>query len=207
MAGLMVRATSRLVCDHFANAMAIHGVPQEILTDNGKVFTGRFGPKQSEVLFDRICRENGIDHLLTAPRSPTTTGKIERFHRSLRTEFLTGRIFESQLMAQAELDAWVHQYNTERPHQGIGMVTPMTRFTSLGSVMVGPLVDTTALTQVRQGADWVTRRVGANGVVSIAWQQISVGKHRSGHNVDIHIQKEMVQICRWLRTNQERPTR
>lgn len=75
MAGLMVRATSRAVCDHFAAAMSIHGVPQEILTDNGKVFTGRFGPKQSEVLFDRICRENGIDHLLTAPKSPTNTGK------------------------------------------------------------------------------------------------------------------------------------
>ena len=194
MAGLMVRATSRSVCDHFANAMRIHGVPQEILTDNGKVFTGRFGPKQSEVLFDRICRENGIDHLLTAPRSPTTTGKIERFHRSLRTEFLTGRIFDSKSSAQEELDAWVVQYNTVRPHQGIGMVTPMSRFTSLGNVIVGPMPDTTALAEVRQGPDWVTRRVGANGVVSIAWQQISVGKHRGGHNVDVHIQREMVQI-------------
>jgi hypothetical protein len=29
-----------------------------------------------EVLFDRICRENGIAHRLTAPYSPTTTGKI-----------------------------------------------------------------------------------------------------------------------------------
>lgn len=48
MAGLMVRATSRSVCDHFANAMRIHGVPQEILTDNGKVFTGRFGHKDTE---------------------------------------------------------------------------------------------------------------------------------------------------------------
>jgi transposase InsO family protein len=76
-----------------------------------------------EVLFDKICRENGIDHLLTAPRSPTTTGKIERFHRSLRTEFLTGRIFDSTSSAQAELDAWVIEYNTVRPHQGIGMAT------------------------------------------------------------------------------------
>jgi transposase InsO family protein len=195
MAGLMVRATSRSVCDHFANAMAIHGVPQEILTDNGKVFTGRFNShKNVEVLFDKICRENGIDHLLTAPRSPTTTGKIERFHRSLRTEFLTGRIFDSKSSAQAELDAWVIQYNTVRPHQGIAMVTPMTRFTSLGNVIVGPMPDTSALDEVRQGSDWVTRRVGANGVVSIAWQQISVGKHRNGHNVDVHIQKEMVQI-------------
>jgi transposase InsO family protein len=43
-----------------------------------------------EVLFDRICRDNGIDQLLTAPRSPTTTGKIERFHRTLRAELDTG---------------------------------------------------------------------------------------------------------------------
>ena len=195
MAGLMVRATSRSVCDHFAAAMGIHGVPQEILTDNGKVFTGRFNShKEVEVLFDKICRENGIDHLLTAPRSPTTTGKIERFHRSLRTEFLTGRIFDSKASAQGELDAWVAQYNTVRPHQGIGMVTPMTRFTSLGNVIVGPMPDTTALDEVRHGPDWVTPRVGVNPIVSIAWQQISVGKHRNGHNVDVHIQREMVQI-------------
>lgn len=194
MAGLMVRATSRAVCDHFAEAMKIHGVPQEILTDNGKVFTGRFGPKQSEVLFDRICRENGIDHLLTAPRSPMTTGKIERFHRSLRTEFLTSRTFESKEHAQRELDAWVDHYNTIRPHQGIGMITPITRFASPGVSSIGPVLDATAASEVRTGPDWLSRRVGANGVVSIAWQQISVGKHRGGHNVDIHIEKEMVQI-------------
>ena len=194
MAGLMVRATSRAVCDHFASAMKIHGVPQEILTDNGKVFTGRFGPKQSEVLFDRICRENGIDHLLTAPRSPTTTGKIERFHRSLRTEFLTSRTFETKEHAQAELDSWVDHYNTIRPHQGIGMITPITRFASPGVSSIGPVLDATAASEVRTGPDWISRRVGANGVVSIAWQQISVGKHRGGHNVDIHIEKEMVQI-------------
>jgi transposase InsO family protein len=47
-----------------------------VLTDNGKVFTGRYAARPMEVLFDRICRENGIRHLLTAPRSPTTTGKI-----------------------------------------------------------------------------------------------------------------------------------
>ncbi|MFG1626097.1 hypothetical protein [Kribbella sp. NPDC049227] len=28
------------------------------------------------MLFDRICRENGTEHILTAPRSPTTTGTI-----------------------------------------------------------------------------------------------------------------------------------
>jgi transposase InsO family protein len=54
-----------------------------------------------EVLFDKICRENGITHRLTAP---TTTGKIERFHRSLRTEFLRGKVFSDLAPAQGELD-------------------------------------------------------------------------------------------------------
>ena len=66
---------------------AATGCPSQLLTDNGKVFTGRFDHPPVEVLFDRICRENGIEHLLTAPRSPTTTGKIERFHKTLRREF------------------------------------------------------------------------------------------------------------------------
>ena len=78
------RATARPTCDALALAMRRYGVPEQILTDNGKVFTGRFGPGTGEVLFDRICRENGIKHLLTAPRSPTTTGKIERWHKTLR---------------------------------------------------------------------------------------------------------------------------
>ena len=61
-AGVMTRATSRAVCAHFAAAMQAHGVPQEILTDNGKVFTGRFNQPSAEELFDRICRKNGITH-------------------------------------------------------------------------------------------------------------------------------------------------
>jgi transposase InsO family protein len=62
-------------------------VPEEILTDNGKQFTDRFG-KGGEVLFDKICRKNGITHRLTAPAPPTTTGKVERFHQTLRRELL-----------------------------------------------------------------------------------------------------------------------
>jgi len=128
-AGVMARATSRSVCTHFAQAMRRHGVPQEVLTDNGKVFTGRFGAKDTEVLFDRICRENGIDHLLTAPRRPTTTGKIERFHRTMRQEFLTGRVFGDLATAQDELDAWVASHNTQRPPSALDMATPADRFT------------------------------------------------------------------------------
>ena len=83
-AQVVARATARPTCEALALAMRRYGCPSEILTDNGKVFTGRFGPGTGEVLFDRICRENGIKHLLTKPRSPTTTGKVERWHKTLR---------------------------------------------------------------------------------------------------------------------------
>jgi transposase InsO family protein len=190
-AGLMLRATSRAVCAHFAQAMRRHGVPQEILTDNGKVFTGRFGLKDTEVLFDRICRENGIDHLLTAPRRPTTTGKIERFHRTLRQEFLTGRVFGDLDSAQAELDAWVGTYNTERPHSALGMATPASRFTPTPA---GLPPDDSALLAERTGEGWISRRVAANGIVSVSWQQISCGKHRAGRRVDISVLGPTLQI-------------
>jgi hypothetical protein len=189
-AGLMERATSRAVCAHFAEALRRRGVPSEILTDNGKVFTGRFGARDTEVLFDRICRENGIDHLLTAPRHPTTTGKIERFHRTLRSEFLTGRVFPDLATAQDELDAWVASYNTERPHQALGMATPASRFLA---ALPGRPADTSAVTE-RSGDGWISRRVTTNGVISVAWQQISCGKHRAGGVVDIQVNERTMQI-------------
>lgn len=189
-AGVMPKATSRAVCAHFAEAMRRHGVPQEVLTDNGKVFTGRFGHKDTEVLFDRICRENGIDHLLTAPRHPTTTGKIERFHRTLRREFLTGLVFADLASAQAELDTWVKTYNTERPHQALGMATPASRF---AAATPGRAADTSSLS-IERGPDWISRKVTTNGIISVAWQEINCGKHRAGQVVDIHLQGPTMQI-------------
>jgi transposase InsO family protein len=130
IASVVARATGRAVCLAFAAALRAFGVPGEVLTDNGKQFTDRFG-KGGEVLFDRICRDNGIVHRLTQPRSPTTTGKIERFHGSLRRELLDDVVpFVDLAAAQAAVDAWVEQYNTRRPHQAIGMAVPADRFST-----------------------------------------------------------------------------
>ena len=66
IARAVLRATARPVCRAFVEAMTIYGVPEEVLTDNGTVFTGRFiDPRPAEVLFERICRENGITQRLT----------------------------------------------------------------------------------------------------------------------------------------------
>ncbi|WSI29385.1 IS481 family transposase (plasmid) [Streptomyces sp. NBC_01343] len=129
IASVVERATGRAVCAAFARALQAFGVPEEVLTDNGKQFTDRFG-QGGEVLFDRICRENGIAHRLTQPASPTTTGKVERFHQTLRRELLDDcGAFESIEEAQAALDEWVQEYNSDRPHQALDMHSPADRFT------------------------------------------------------------------------------
>jgi transposase InsO family protein len=196
-AHLMVRESSRGVCEGLAAALRSYGLPGQILTDNGKVFTGRFNHPPVEVLFDRICRENGIEHLLTQPRSPTTTGKVERFHRALRTEFRTDRVFADLAAAQAELDAWVADYNHSRPHQALGMATPAQRFQQAVSAPVTPLrgVGTSARPNAdRDDGFWVVRRASPVGVVCVNWQQVSLGVAAAGHIIDVWVTEQSMQF-------------
>ena len=146
IASVVERATSRAVCLALAAALARFGVPEEILTDNGKQFTDRFG-QRGEVLFDKICRRNGITHRLTMPASPNQNGKVERFHGTFRPDFLdTADAFTVVEAAQAAVDAWVEHYNTDRPHQALDEqlpVTPAERFTAVPAERRG-LVDSVA---------------------------------------------------------------
>jgi transposase InsO family protein len=188
-ARLMARERTQAVCDGFSSALKAYGVPQQVLTDNGKVFTGRYAQPPVEVLFDRICRENGIDHILTLPRKPTTTGKIERFHRSLRTEFDTRQRFRNLKTAQEALDEWVTYYNTQRPHQALDDLTPEQRFhSSDGEVRHQPRQPE------RNGEQWVARRVAPNGIVCVDSQHVSVGKHYGGGTCDVLVTPGLFQF-------------
>ncbi len=191
-ARVVARATARPVCDALEFAMRAHGVPAEILTDNGKVFTARFGPGPGPVLFDRICVDNGIKHRLTAPRSPTTTGKVERWHKTMRREFLDGRVFDSIEHAQAELDAWVRHYNVERPHQSLGGLAPIERFK-----LAGPrekLATPMPAEVERDRGPVTTRRVSAQGTIGFATATYKAGAWLAGQTVEVTCDGRLVQI-------------
>ncbi|NYF09778.1 hypothetical protein HDC94_000934 [Leifsonia sp. AK011] len=193
---LMVRESARSVADGLLLAFERYGLPGQVLTDNGKVFTGRFNQPPVEMLFDRILREQGVEHLLTQPRSPTTTGKVERFHRALRTEFRTDRVFASLEDAQAELDVWVEDYNHRRPHQGIGMVAPVTRFETASPTVPIPIRSTPSHSKPgndRRDGTWVARRASAIGVICVAWQQIALGRAAAGRDIDVWVTDEVIQ--------------
>src|SRR6266852_4978913 len=188
-ARLMARERTQAVCDGFSSALKTYGLPAQVLTDNGKVFTGRFAQPPVEVLFDRICRENGVDHILTQPPSPTTTGKIERFHRTLRIEFNTRQTFRNLKTAQEALDEWVTYYNTQRPHQALGDVVPDSRFRSGGGEVRHQLRH-----PERTGEQWVSRRVAPNGIVCVDSQHISVGKNYGGSTCDVLVTEGLFQF-------------
>ena len=162
-----------------------------ILTDIGTVYTGRYGPFPGEVMFERICRENGISHRRTGVRSPTTTGKIERFHQSLRKEFLADRTFHSLKTAQAALDERVADYNTTRPHQALDMATPTDRF------RLEPTKDATVVavdaSEDHRG-QWILRRVASNGIISVDNQVFSVSNAFKAQLVDVFVDGSVIQV-------------
>ena len=116
-AHLTPRATARPVCEAFLAAMPATARPSRCSPTTARC-SRRASAGRRPVLFDRLCLEHGVRHLLTAPRSPTTTGKVERFHKTLRAEFLAGRVFASLEETQTELDAWVDTLQRRAPPPG-----------------------------------------------------------------------------------------
>ncbi|MFP5070871.1 IS481 family transposase [Pseudonocardia nantongensis] len=220
IATVMVRATGRAVCLAFAEALRRYGIPDEVLTDNGKQFTARFG-RGGEVLFDRICRDNAITHRLTQPATPTTTGKVERFHQTLRRELLDhAEPFDSLLAAQAALDSWISDYNCARPHQAIEMACPVDRFApsqhQRGDEELLPLrlparlttapapgdetgpdpadEPTTEVEAYRGGPVEFERVVPASGNLAVLGKQFWLGPHRAGITVTFWADNQVIHL-------------
>jgi transposase InsO family protein len=193
-AKIVDRATARPVCDALLEAMRAYGVPEAILSDNGKVFTGRFGPRQGEVLFDRICREQGIRHLLTAPASPTTTGKVERFHKTMKREFLDDRVFASIVEAQAALDAWVQDYNHTREHQSLGNRPPAERFATARRERFEEPTPASDAASAMPAAPRLVRRVLTDGKVSLLNFKYHVGRYLAGQSVELVCHDGLIEV-------------
>jgi transposase InsO family protein len=187
----VMRATARPVCQALREALARHGIPEQILTDNGKVFTARFGRGPGPVLFDRVCADNGIRHLLTKPYSPTTTGKVERLHKTMRAEFFRAASGQHATLAelQAALDAWVADYNTARPHQSCGGRPPAERFRLAGrnraAVQDDPAPRPAAPAAGTKRPAGVSRWVNAHGKISLGGFTYAAGASYAGEPVEV----------------------
>jgi putative transposase len=109
----------------FDRAVAAHGVPQRLLSDNGLALN----PSRRGFLGQLVEHVSslGVEAITGKPYKPTTQGKNERFHQTLFRYLDKQPLADTLAELQTQVDAFDAIYNTERPHQGLpGRVTPRT---------------------------------------------------------------------------------
>ena len=92
------------------------GVTPRIISDNGPQFVAKD--------FNEFIRLCGMTHVRTSPYYPQSNGKLERWHRSIKSECIRPQTPLSLVDARRLVEHYVTHYNTVRLHSAIGYVTP-----------------------------------------------------------------------------------
>jgi transposase InsO family protein len=106
-------------------AIARHGRPERLLTDNGAVFTGHYRGR-GWVALERETAALGIALTHSKPYHPTTCGKVERLHQTLKNWLTRQDPAAGTAQLQTQLDTFTDYYNHHRPHRGVNRQTPAT---------------------------------------------------------------------------------
>ena len=88
----------------------------QYISDNGKQFTGKE--------FRNFISNNDLSHVLTSPYYPQSNGKLERFHKSIKSECIRTQSPLTHEDAKRIISKYIGYYNNERLHSAIGYVTP-----------------------------------------------------------------------------------
>ncbi len=100
----------------FGRLVGWRGKPRAVRCDNGGEFTG--------AALAEWLKTRGVELMAVAPASPWQNGYVESFHGKLRDEFLNLSAFADVADAKAQAAWFKDEYNTVRPHSGLGYQTP-----------------------------------------------------------------------------------
>ncbi len=109
------------VADSFREAFYEYGMPDSVLSDNGWTFRGF---RNGYTHFEKWLMNHDILPIHGRIMHPQTQGKIERFHRTMKTELLNQNKFKDILDADRGLQEWRMKYNNIRPHEALNMKCP-----------------------------------------------------------------------------------
>jgi transposase InsO family protein len=151
-----------------APVFRVHGLPLQMLTDNGSPWGDTGG--QSWTAFEVWLMRLGVGLTHGRPWHPQTQGKDERFHRSLQAEVLDGASFADLAACQRRFDAWRIRYNHERPHEALDLGVPAERY------RVSPRPYPERLPPIEYGPGDLVRKVDVNGFISFQGRAWRVGK-------------------------------
>lgn len=112
-----VSLTAERVIRVLAQLVVVRGQPERIRVDHGPEFTS--------AVFTTWCETNGIEVEYIQPGKPSQNGFIERFNGSYRKEVLDAWVFMELSQVREETERWVEEYNTIRPHESLGDISPI----------------------------------------------------------------------------------
>jgi transposase InsO family protein len=180
----VTEATGTQAWATFCEAAQRWGLPAAVLSDNGLCFSGKL--RGFEVLFEANLRDGGIRPITGRGYHPQTTGKVERFQQTLkkwlRHQDRHHGLARTLAELQDRLDEFCDYYNTQRPHQGIGRITPLSRWTANPPSQPGeslPHPEPRPRNQVR------TLTVDSHGIVNLTHAKIAVGAEWIGTTVTV----------------------
>ncbi|ULR31940.1 IS3 family transposase [Dickeya fangzhongdai] len=104
----VVRVLDRIVANR--------GYPLKMRMDNG--------PELVSLTLAQWAEEHGVALEFIKPGKPTQNAFIERFNRTYRTEILDFYLFRTLNEVREITERWLHEYNSERPHESLNNLTP-----------------------------------------------------------------------------------
>lgn len=176
--------TTPIVISTFTAAQDAHGLPASTLTDNGMVYTtrlsgGRNGSYQPNA-FETLLADLNITQKNGRPNHPTTQGKIERFHQTLKRWLNSQPAPTTLTELNTQLTVFQAIYNTQRPHRALNGRTPHAAYHATPK-------DGPTLTQTRN--TWRIRYdlVHDNGTITIRYAgrllHLGIGRSHKGQRV------------------------
>ena len=153
------------------------GLPRRMLMDNGSPW-GDAGDQPWTRLTAWLVRL-GISISHGRPYHPQTQGKDERFHRTLAAEVLRDRSFSDLIQTQLTFDPWRQVYNTQRPHEALGLDVPASRYRA--SERSFP----ETLPPIEYAPDVQVRRASTKGVIQFDSRAIRIGRAFCGEPIGV----------------------
>jgi transposase InsO family protein len=167
---------------HLIDSFRRFGLPRRMSMDNGNPWGTPWGDRHTHLTAWLIRLDVRVSH--ARPLHPQTNGKEERFHRTLKAELLGTRWFATLAELQREFDRWREVYNHERPHEGIGLEVPASRYVASQRSypeQLPPIVyDSTDL----------VRAVSRDGSIRFHGQRYYVSKAFEGQSVALRTSRE-----------------
>lgn len=169
------RETHAVVQHHLTTVFCRYGLPHRMLMDNGQPWGTRDTYRYT--VFTVWLIRLGIHVAHARVCHPQTTGKDERFHRTLQAELIRSHTFPDLNDCQCHFDRWRTEYNVERPHQALNMDVPATRY------RVSPRPFPESLPTIEYGHHDLVRKVQSKGEIFFRNHTFVIGKAFHGYPV------------------------